>query len=55
MWDNIVGRFPTTMIIICTALSFAVPMAVYKVNQAIHQHGDPPWKKNKDKQTNQSK
>ncbi|MFD2924123.1 hypothetical protein ACFS6F_10305 [Halobacillus naozhouensis] len=45
MWEYIIGRFPTTMIISCTALAFGVPVTIYKINQLLHHHGDPPWKK----------
>lgn len=32
------------MIYVCTVLIVAIPLAVYKINRALHRHGDPPWK-----------
>lgn len=31
--------------IISTMLSFIIPFTIYHVNKKLHQHGDPPWKK----------
>ncbi|WP_169749097.1 hypothetical protein [Ornithinibacillus californiensis] len=44
MWDLILGFLPENLIFICTILAFAVPYSVYKINQKLHQSGDPPWK-----------
>jgi hypothetical protein len=46
MLENIPGRFPQGLILICTILSFVIPYIFYKVNSKLHEHGDPPWKKN---------
>lgn len=32
--------------VLCTILSFIIPYTIYKVNQALHAYGDPPWKQN---------
>ncbi len=45
MWDNIIGRLPDKLILVCTLLTFIVPYIFYKINQKLHQNGDPPWKK----------
>jgi len=45
MWENLLGRLPFMMVMIGTVLAFLVPYIVYKVNQKLHQYGDPPWKK----------
>lgn len=47
MWDSIVGRLPSNMIIISAILSVVIPMVIYKLNQKFHEYGDPPWKKKK--------
>jgi hypothetical protein len=41
------GFLPDKLILVCTILAFAVPYSVYKVNQKLHQYGDPAWKKQK--------
>ena len=45
MLENIVGRVPSGLILLCTFLSFMVPFLIYKVNSKLHEYGDPPWKK----------
>ncbi|MBM7571030.1 hypothetical protein [Aquibacillus albus] len=45
MWEKFLGRFPSNLIIFLTFLSVALPWATYKINQKLHQYGDPPWKK----------
>lgn len=45
MIENIIGRAPAGLILFCTILAFVVPFGFYKVNKAIHNSGDPPWKK----------
>jgi hypothetical protein len=45
MWQNIMGRLPANAIIICALLSALIPYSIYKLNQVLHKHGDPPWKK----------
>ncbi|WP_194842114.1 hypothetical protein [Gracilibacillus salitolerans] len=45
MWENILGKLPDKLILVCTVLSFLVPYVIYKINQKLHQNGDPPWKK----------
>lgn len=45
MWERIVGRLPSNMIMFSAILSVVIPMVIYKLNQKIHQYGDPPWRK----------
>ncbi|MFD1171159.1 hypothetical protein [Oceanobacillus picturae] len=45
MLENLMGRLPEKLIMVCTVLAFLVPYAIYKVNQKLHKYGDPPWKK----------
>ncbi|MBP1933787.1 hypothetical protein [Ammoniphilus resinae] len=49
MWERIYGYAPPGAILICAILSFVIPVAVYYLNQKLHEYGDPPWKK-KDKE-----
>ncbi|GAA0305413.1 hypothetical protein GCM10008924_23900 [Gracilibacillus halotolerans] len=43
--EYIFGFLPDRMVMICTILSFLIPLTVYKANKKLHEHGDPPWKK----------
>lgn len=45
MWENLLGRLPGTLILICTLLTFLVPYVIHKINRSLHKTGDPPWKK----------
>lgn len=45
MLDYLIGFLPDRMVIFCTMLAFFVPFSVYKINQKLHEYGDPPWKK----------
>jgi hypothetical protein len=45
MWEKVMGRLPTNLIIFSAFLSVVVPLVFYKLNQKLHQYGDPPWKK----------
>ncbi|WP_221568270.1 hypothetical protein [Alkalihalobacillus sp. TS-13] len=45
MWEKILGRFPTNLIIYSTIGSLLIPMVIYKFNQKLHDYADPPWKK----------
>ncbi|MUV38565.1 hypothetical protein JNUCC1_02419 [Lentibacillus sp. JNUCC-1] len=44
LWYELVLAVKEPMIVICTVISFVVPFGVYKINQMLHQYGDPPWK-----------
>lgn len=35
---------PSMSTFIYAFLSFAIPWTMYRVNQYMHKHGDPPWK-----------
>ncbi|MBB6453358.1 hypothetical protein HNQ94_001806 [Salirhabdus euzebyi] len=48
MWGDMFGRLPSGLIFTCTLLSFLIPYTIFKVNQFIHKHADPPWKKGED-------
>jgi len=39
------GDIPSGLVFVCAALTFIVPYTIYRVNRAIHRHGDPAWKK----------
>lgn len=45
MWGNLMGRMPENMVIICTVLAFLIPYLTNKINEKLHEYGDPPWKK----------
>ncbi len=49
MWESImeeiIGRIPKAVVIICAVLSSLIPWCVYRINQSLHRYGDPPWKK----------
>ncbi|QIZ08686.1 hypothetical protein HFZ78_19920 [Priestia megaterium] len=45
MWDRVIGRLPSNLIIFSTVVSVLIPMAFYKLNQKFHDYGDPSWKK----------
>ncbi|WP_337101476.1 hypothetical protein [Paenibacillus sp. YIM B09110] len=41
----ILGHIPTGLSFVCALLTIAIPYLVYKVNQKLHEIGDPSWKK----------
>lgn len=45
MWENLIGRLPNKLVLICTILTYLVPYVVYKINNKLHKSGDPSWKK----------
>lgn len=45
MWERIVGRLPSNIIMFSAILSVVIPIMIYKLNQKFHQYGDPPWRK----------
>ncbi|MGG6313305.1 hypothetical protein [Paenibacillus macerans] len=47
MWQLLLERLPSIRVIVCAALSTAIPLVVYLINQKLHRYGDPPWKKEK--------
>lgn len=50
MWDIIVGRLPSKIIMLNTCLSFFIPWVLYKCNKALLKYANPPWKEtNKNK------
>lgn len=47
--DELLGFLPGKLVLICTLLAFLVPFSVYKINQKLHENGDPTWKKEEEK------
>lgn len=47
--EQFLGFLPGKLIFICTLLAFLIPFSVYKVNQKLHENGDPAWKKEEQK------
>ncbi len=45
MIDLLIGFLPDKLILICTIIAFVVPHSVYKINEKLHEDGDPAWKK----------
>ncbi|SDH67867.1 hypothetical protein [Alteribacillus bidgolensis] len=45
MWEKIIDRLPSNMAFFSALLSLLLPMVIHKLNQKIHNYGDPPWKK----------
>lgn len=45
MWEKILDSLPSFKGYLTTVAAFAIPFVVYKLNQKLHQIGDPPWKK----------
>ncbi|WP_217587828.1 hypothetical protein [Lentibacillus saliphilus] len=45
LWKQILLTFQEWLIIFCTILAFVIPFTIYKINQKLHEYGDPPWKK----------
>ncbi|WP_200816511.1 hypothetical protein [Salirhabdus sp. Marseille-P4669] len=45
MWQSILIRIPDPLETFAIISSFAIPFLVYKINQKLHESGDPPWKK----------
>jgi hypothetical protein len=48
MWERIVGRLPSNFILFSAVISVLLPLLFFKINQKLHDYGDPPWKKNKE-------
>ncbi|MDD9268723.1 hypothetical protein ACFPES_16915 [Paenibacillus sp. GCM10023248] len=44
MWSSFQGYLPPGLVILCTILSFIVPLGTYLINRLLHKNGDPPWK-----------
>ncbi len=45
MWEMIVRRLPSGMVIVCTIFTVVIPICFYTVSDLIHKYGDPPWKR----------
>jgi hypothetical protein len=46
MWDTIVGKLPSKLIILNACLSFFIPWILYRSHQTILKYANPPWKEN---------
>jgi hypothetical protein len=44
MWDVILGRLPSKLIILNACLSFFIPWVMYKSHNALLKYANPPWK-----------
>ncbi|MCY9658480.1 hypothetical protein P5G65_25125 [Paenibacillus chondroitinus] len=55
MWSTFLGLMPSGLVLICTILSFVVPLGTYLINQLLHKNGDPPWKQQNETAQQQSK
>jgi hypothetical protein len=42
---KVLNHLFTNLIIFSTLLSILLPLLTYKLNQKIHNYGDPPWKR----------
>jgi hypothetical protein len=42
----VVERLPGLSVYWTAVLAFVIPYSIYKINDKLHQLGDPPWKKN---------
>ncbi|WP_202925672.1 hypothetical protein [Virgibacillus sp. MSP4-1] len=45
MWSVIVERLPDGLSISGIILSYVIPFLTFKINEKLHEAGDPPWKK----------
>ncbi|OPH58633.1 hypothetical protein BC351_22760 [Paenibacillus ferrarius] len=43
MWSSFMGLIPSGLVVLCTLLSYVVPLGIYAINQTLHKYGDPPW------------
>ncbi|NQX65335.1 hypothetical protein HQN90_04245 [Paenibacillus alba] len=43
MWSSFIGLIPSGLVVLCTILSYVVPLGIYSINQMLHKYGDPPW------------
>lgn len=44
LWDLFINSLTDRWRMICTILSFVIPYSIYKINNFLHEHSDPPWK-----------
>lgn len=42
---------PSGLVLLCAFLTWAIPFVVYKINDKLHQWGDPPWKQQSQDET----
>ncbi|GGH88887.1 hypothetical protein JOD43_004364 [Pullulanibacillus pueri] len=44
MFLYVIGGLPSYLVFYCAAVSFLIPLTVWRINEILHQKGDPPWK-----------
>ncbi|WP_164670181.1 hypothetical protein [Virgibacillus doumboii] len=44
MWNILQDRLPEMWVFFGAFLVFVIPYTVFKVNEKLHDYGDPPWK-----------
>ncbi|WP_188691274.1 hypothetical protein [Pullulanibacillus camelliae] len=42
---QVFGGITSSLVIYCTVISFLTPLTLWRINEILHQKGDPPWKK----------
>jgi len=47
VWELFIESITDKLRMFCMLLAFAVPYSVYKINNYLHEKGDPPWKRDK--------
>lgn len=47
LWESITDPLRIT----CNLLAFLIPYVVYKLNRRLHKYGDPTWKQEEMKQS----
>lgn len=45
---HLLKRMIQMEVFIYTGLSLIIPWLIYRINQKLHELGDPPWKKQKE-------
>lgn len=45
LWNLFIDSITNWTRVFCNILAFVVPYTIYKINLKLHEHGDPPWKK----------
>jgi len=48
LWHMITERLPDMTVYLTTVIAFILPYSIYKINDKLHERGDPPWKKDEE-------
>ncbi|HLR71072.1 MAG TPA: hypothetical protein VK085_06535 [Pseudogracilibacillus sp.] len=51
MWNLFMESITDKLRVFCTILAFIIPYGIYKINNRLHEYGDPPWKKKEAKES----